>query len=107
MKDKIIEILQKNFYHQNINDEEKVADEILALFEERIKLQVDINDKLLLEMRNMYPKKFIEWCLLDVGKEYVSFNSDKLHYFTIPKTEEIWFDTIDEIYDYWLKNLKK
>jgi len=51
--------------------------------------------------------EFMEWCLMDVGKEYKSYNSNILHYYTIPKTEEIWFDSIEEIYQYWLKNVKQ
>jgi hypothetical protein len=54
-----------------------------------------------------YPKEFVEWCLLDVGKEYKSYNSDKLHYYTMPKTEEIWFESLDELYTYWKKEVRK
>ena len=57
--------------------------------------------------KSMFPREFVEWCLLDVGKEYKSYNSNELHYYTIPKTEEIWFESIDEIYYYWMLNVHK
>jgi hypothetical protein len=59
---------------------EILADEILALFEDRIKLQVDINDRLLLELKECYPKEFV------------------LQFFSLEK------NALDEYYKQWIKN---
>jgi hypothetical protein len=78
-----------------------VADEILALFEDRIKLQVDINDRLLLELKECYPKEFVEW-KDNVTKSTVIIKECKYYNIDGSKT----YYSIEGLYEYW-KNLPK
>ena len=86
-RDKIIEVLKD---HVNINgyiyqyDIEAIADE--------------------LEQQKCYPEEFVEWCIETVDieeREEVDYC-----YSTWYKGNVFGFDTLPELYDYWLTNIK-
>jgi hypothetical protein len=101
MRDKILLILENDLADGCTKTLGQIADEIYLLFEERIKLQVDINDRLLLEVRNMYPKEFVEWLL---KSEY--FYGQLCEEILTPIIDLPDFKTIDELFNYWQTNIK-
>ncbi len=87
----------------------KIASEIESLYKDRIKLQIDTNDRLLLELKESYPKEFVEWykdqiifmkCLIDDEEQWF----DARNTWSTNVTDKYY--SFAELYKYYVDNIE-
>jgi len=122
-REQIIEVLAK--YYPNFANIEKVANDIIALdkqgnsnphkeqndrmrewFKHRTGLSTDFLQDHMMKMDEMlhgwYPIKFVEW----VGENCtrVEFTKEWIYHYS--PMEDLFYNSTDELYEYWLKKIK-